>query len=111
MDIVEVYNNCRDKHGWGDGDNAPDGVSEVRDEIVSIINKLLPIDCGYSAVPFDRPGLHNSALIVYKKGDNADDRFLTNASLADCPDIDIEMMLYEYEEKEEIQFIQTIEMV
>lgn len=67
MNIIDAYQEMRTKWGWSDGDREPAGSYDVRDEIVKIINSNLPDDCPIEAYGYDRPGLHNGALILYRE--------------------------------------------
>jgi len=74
MDIYEFYEECSGKFGFGDGDMIPRGAYEVRDRIVEGINSKLkernitsPI-----AYAFNRPGLHNSVMILWKESEDSD---------------------------------------
>jgi len=67
MDLSYVYKQMRIKYGWSDGDQELRNSYKVRDEIVKLINSRLSIDCPVEAYGYDRPGMHNSALILYRK--------------------------------------------
>lgn len=70
MDLITIYENMRSKYGWDDGDSEPIGSYEARDAIVELINVNLPSDCCVEAYGYDRAGVHNGALILYRKKDS-----------------------------------------
>lgn len=75
MNIIEIYGEMRTKYGWNDGNGEPSGSYEVRDHIVRLINENAPPDAAIEAYGFDRPGMHNSALILYRyKADHAQEK-------------------------------------
>ncbi len=65
--LSKIYEECRSKYGWEDGEMQPLGIYEARDAIVKLINKHLPADCPLEAYGYDRPGVHNGALIFYRE--------------------------------------------
>ena len=67
MDLQTIYQEMRTKRGWQDGNNEPNGSYEVRDDLVRLINANLPPDCPVEAYGFNRNGLHNGALLLYRK--------------------------------------------
>lgn len=66
MNLDAIYDNMRTKYGWNDGDEEPVGSYEARDAIVKVINANLPPNCPVEAYGFNRPGMHNGALILYR---------------------------------------------
>jgi len=66
MDLEIIYENMRSKFGWSDGEAEPSGSYQARDNIVKLINANLPSSCNVEAYGFDRPGMHNGALILYR---------------------------------------------
>ena len=66
MGLHHFYEEMRIKYGWNDGEFAPIGVDEARDELVKLINSKLPEDCPVEAYGYDRPGTHNCHLLLYK---------------------------------------------
>ena len=51
------------KWGFGDGDASEGRDFEARDIFARMLNKILAEDI--RAVPYDRPGVHNSCLIIF----------------------------------------------
>ena len=72
-DLIFVYQNMTSKYGWNDGNEEPVGSYDLRDAIVRLINDNLPEDCPVEAYGYDRSGMHNGALILYRiKGSKED---------------------------------------
>ncbi len=67
MGIEHIYNECRNKYGWCDGDEQPGGIYEARDALVRLINRHLPSDCPVEAYSLDRPSMHNGALLLFRE--------------------------------------------
>jgi hypothetical protein len=76
VNLNEIYGEMRSKYGWNDGDLEPRGSYEARNVIVKYINKHLPPDCPVEAFGYDRPGMHNGALISYRKKGLTDEQAL-----------------------------------
>jgi hypothetical protein len=69
MDWNYFLEQCTDKYGFSDGDQIPVGAYKVRDWLASYLNQHLPDDCPVKAIAFDRPGMHNSCMILFVKKD------------------------------------------
>ena len=55
-----------DKFGFQDGEVVPVGIRSYRDVYVRVLNHLLPqFGSGVRAVAYDRPGMHNSCMILF----------------------------------------------
>jgi hypothetical protein len=59
------------KYGFEDGEALNDGDYQARDKIVQILNETLK-NRGITAVVYDRPGLHNSCLILLLPNKNSE---------------------------------------
>lgn len=69
----ELYEECRTKYGFSNGEMIPPGVEECRDLLVEAINALAPADAGVEAYAWNRPGSHNVYLIAWRvKGSDED---------------------------------------
>lgn len=69
-----VYEEMRTKWGFQDGNVIPEGAEESRDLLVEAINAFLPENCPTEAYAYDRPGMHNCYLILYRnKEDHSKD--------------------------------------
>lgn len=101
MTLVDVYDEMRKKSGWSDGDQQPEGVYEVRDELVSLIKMHLPPECTVEPYAYDRPGMHNGALILWRtKG---------SQNVEQCKEPDnIYDLLNKLEENEEVRVCLSI---
>lgn len=70
-----MYGEMRSKHGFNDGENVPIYAGDYRKILVKLINQALPESCLSEAYAYDRPGLHNSCLILWRpKGSVPDQR-------------------------------------
>jgi hypothetical protein len=67
LNLSLLYQEYKTKWGFHDGDLMPNGAYDTRDAIVKLINANLPKDCQVEAYGYDRPGMHNNALILYRK--------------------------------------------
>jgi len=54
-----------DKYGFDDGDEEPPGAQIMRDLLVEAINLALGPGTTLRAYAYDRPGMHNSTMIVF----------------------------------------------
>jgi hypothetical protein len=61
-----LYQEFRSKHGFDDGESIPLGAKECRDLLVEAINALSPDDAYWEAYGYDRAGMHNAYLILYR---------------------------------------------
>lgn len=64
--LIELYREMRDKYGFNGGACVPQGVEKVRDKIIELINDKLPKNSKIEAYAYDRAGLHNWCLIMYR---------------------------------------------
>jgi len=55
------------KYGFNDGSNVPMNADEIRARLIKALNKQLP--AAYRAEAYDRPGVHNWCLILFKTAD------------------------------------------
>lgn len=70
MNILTMYEEMRNKHGFSDGENVPIEAEVVRDLLVETINEVLGSESPVEAVAYDRGGLHNWCMIVYRRKDD-----------------------------------------
>ncbi len=64
MTIADLYADMRDKFGFNDGGDVPAGMYDVRDALVDFL-----VMKGAPAEKYDRPGMHNSCMILYPPAD------------------------------------------
>lgn len=73
MNIGNLYDEMTTKFGFSDGEAVPFGIEKVRKEIVGYININLPPDCPVEAYEYDRAGVHNWCLILYRNKETKED--------------------------------------
>lgn len=65
---MRYWEEMRGKFGFGDGEQVPDGAAAYRAVYVATVNRLAEqLGSGLRAVAWDRPGLHNWCLIVFRR--------------------------------------------
>lgn len=64
--LTQIYEEMRSKWGFSEGEMIPNGAENVQKAIVELINKNLPENCPVEAYAYERPGLHNWCLILYR---------------------------------------------
>lgn len=64
--LIALYNEMRNRHGFGDGACSPQGIKKVRDKIIGLINNGLPRNSKIEAYAFDKPDIHNWCMICYR---------------------------------------------
>jgi hypothetical protein len=63
---MQYYEDMRTKFGFADGGAVPNGVEDVRELYITVINKYAEeFGSAFRACAFDRPGMHNWCLILF----------------------------------------------
>lgn len=104
---MQFFDDMIEKYGFGDGDSEPPGMRKYRSVYVRVLNALLEkLGSAYRAVAYNRPGMHNSCMILFcgKKA---------IAGKAKCQieegDLEIKKALSFEEVAEEEQFVQAVD--
>ena len=63
--LSELYHEMTSKYGFNGGVMIPEGIEKVREQLITLINKKL-IDKTVQAYAYDRSGVHNWCLILYR---------------------------------------------
>jgi hypothetical protein len=74
--ITQLYKDMRSKFGFCDGESVPEGAFDARKKVIEYINSVLLKDSEVEAYGFDRPGMHNWCLILYRKKGSTDNESL-----------------------------------
>ena len=62
---MRYWDDMQDKWGFSDGDQEPRDAQACRTVYLQAVNHLLELEeSAYRYVPYDRPGQHNSCLVV-----------------------------------------------
>lgn len=70
---MRYWEDMRSKGGFADGEAVPDGAELYRAVYVRTVNRLAEQrGSDVRAVPYDRPGMHNWCLIVFRDARNLD---------------------------------------
>lgn len=72
------------KFGFNDGDDVPDGIERLRKLYIDGINRYAErLGSQFQAVPYDRPGMHNWCLILFKRRNKRMDKAVSFSDLKD----------------------------
>ncbi|SMB96775.1 hypothetical protein SAMN00808754_1646 [Thermanaeromonas toyohensis ToBE] len=70
---MSYYLEMRSKYGFSDGELVPAEAEVVRSILVEAINAYLGPDSKVEAYEYDRPGMHNPCLIMYRDKKTGED--------------------------------------
>jgi hypothetical protein len=75
VDVFEMYRNMVSKYGFNDGEAIPFYAEEYREVLVKLLNAALPEDYPSEAYAYDRPGIHNSCMILWRPKGSTPDQY------------------------------------
>jgi len=71
---MRYWDDMRSKSGFSDGEIIPECIDVYRTLYLTVVNRLAEQrGSDVRAVPYDRPGMHNWCLIVFRDARNPDD--------------------------------------
>jgi hypothetical protein len=71
-----MYENMTSKYGFDDdGEAVPFYAEKYRDVLIKLLNAALPEDCSSEAYAYDRPGMHNSCMILWRPKGSVPDQY------------------------------------
>lgn len=100
---MKYFEEMRTKRGFSDGNAIPEGVEEYRKVYIAAINKAAEkFDTKLEAYPYDRQGLHNHCLILFRpKGSTTDEEVELDEGMQDA--INLCDKLYEIDDLLEVE--------
>jgi hypothetical protein len=69
FNVYAMMEELRTKWGFEDGNMVPAGAEEARSLLVHAFNRLLSDDCPVEAYAYDRDGVHNPYLLLFRRKD------------------------------------------
>lgn len=107
--LLFTYREMRSKYGFNDGQSEPVNIEEARSALIDLINNNLPEECEVEAYAFDRPGVHNHYLLLYRKKGMKEINTFSHYCGEEKEPKEIHDILYNAEADGELRFCSQIE--